>query len=379
MKIPLGAIAVASMFCSLPGVMYAQDHAMSVVSSAVPMLRTSPDARAGGMGDAGIAVSADASAVFWNRAKLPFAREKTAISLTYSPWMRSGGPNDVFLASLSGYHQLGEEQTLSVAMRYFNLGDIQFTDDYGQRLQSAKAREYAIDAGYSRKLGRQFSIGVALRFIHSALAEGYDADGYVYKNGKAVAGDVNLYYHGLNDNGAGWAAGITFCNLGSKISYTDNASNKDFLPANLGIGGAYTARLDETSKLTFALDLNKLMVPTPPEDKSNASMQSYRDKSVFSSWFSSFGDAAGGFSEELKEWQISTGVEYTYQDILALRGGYFYENRWKGGRQYFTLGLGVKYQWLGANFSYLVPTGGGINNNPVRQSLRASLLFNLSK
>jgi hypothetical protein len=378
MKISFGLIATALCMCGA-NIAFTQDHPMSVVSSAVPMLRISPDARAGGMGDAGIAVSADAGAVFWNRAKLPFAKEKAAASVTYSPWIRSGGPNDVFLASVSGYYKLGEEQALSISMRYFNLGDVQYTDEAGMRLQSAQPREYAIDAGYSRLLGRQFSVGVALRYINSGLAAGYDADGYVYKNGKSVAGDICLYYHGLNAKGAGWAAGLTLSNLGSKISYTDNAANKDFLPANLGLGASYTARLQETGKLTFALDLNKLLVPTPPEDKSAASMQAYRDKTAFSSWFSSFGDAPGGLSEELKEWQVSGGLEYLYQEILALRGGYFYENRGKGGRQYFTLGLGVKHQWLGANFSYLVPSGGGVNNNPIRQSLRASLLFYLAK
>lgn len=377
MKILSWSIAAAAGLVAVSSQLLAQDHNMSVVTTAVPMLRISPDARAGGMGDAAIAVSPDASAVFWNRAKLPFASERSAVSLTYSPWLRAGGPDDVFLASLSGYYKLGDEQAISVAMRYFNLGDIQFTDEYGQRLQNSQAREYAVDAGYSRMLGRRLGIGMALRYIHSGLAAGYNADGYSYKSGKAVAGDITLYYDGLNPAGNGWAAGVTLSNLGSKISYTDNATNKDFLPANLGLGASYTAGLHEAGQLCFALDLNKLMVPTPPEDKSTASMQEYRDKSVFSSWFSSFGDAPGGFKEELKEWQVSAGVEYRYPGLLAIRGGYFYENRAKGGRQYLTLGFGLRRQWLETNFSYLVPTGGGVNNNPIRQSLRASLLFYL--
>ena len=377
MKILSWSIAIAALGCVAISPLLAQDHPVGIVTTAVPMLRVSPDARAGGMGDAAIAVSPDASAVFWNRAKLPFATEKSALSLTYSPWLRSGGPDDVFLASLSGYYKLGEEQAVSVAMRYFNLGDIQFTDDYGQRLQNTQAREYAIDAGYSRMLGRQFGIGMAIRYIHSGLAAGYSADGYAYKSGKSVSGDITLYYNGLNNNGNGFAAGLALSNLGSKISYSDNATNKDFLPANLGLGVSYTTAIQETGKLSFALDLNKLMVPTPPEDQSAASMQQYRDKSVFSSWFSSFGDAPGGFKEELKEWQVSAGAEFRYLDLLAVRGGYFYENRTKGGRQYVTLGFGLRRQWLGTNFSYLVPTGGGVNNNPIRQSLRASLLFYL--
>lgn len=370
---------VATALCMFFAQASAQDKQVSVVSSAIPMLRVSPDARAGGMGDAAIAVSPDANAIFWNRSKLPFAKDKSAIALTYSPWMRSGGPNDVFLASLGGYLKLDDQQALSVGMRYFNLGEVQFADENGQRLQTTRPKEYAIDAGYSRMLSKHFAVGIALRYINSGLANGYAADGYTYKSANAVAGDVSLYYQGLNESGAGWAAGLTISNLGSKVSYSNSAVNKDYLPANLGIGASYTFRLNETSKLTFAVDANKLMVPTPPADKSDSSMEVYRDKTVFSSWFSSFSDAPGGFSEELKEWQLSAGAEYWYEDILALRTGYYYENRWKGGRRYATLGLGFKYQWLGANFSYLIPTGKDITNNPVRQALRVSLLFQLQK
>lgn len=357
----------------------AQDRQVSVVSTAVPMLRISPDARAGGMGEAGIALSADANAVFWNRAKLPFATEQSGLSLTYSPWMKSGVPNDVFLASAGIYKKLGEQQAVSVGMRYFKLGEVQYADENGQHLQTANPSEYSIDAGYSRMLGKHFSVGIALRYINSGLANGYSANGYAYKNANAVAGDINLYYCGLGEKGTGWAAGITISNLGSKLSYSNSAVDKDFLPANLGLGASYTLKLHEGGRLTLALDLNKLMVPTPPSDKSDSSMRVYRDKSVFSSWFSSFGDAPGGFSEELKEWQISTGAEYWYLEMLAVRGGYNYENRWKGGRRYATMGVGFKHQWLGANFSYLVPVGKDVATNPVKQSLRVSLLFNLQK
>ncbi|GGH74631.1 hypothetical protein GCM10011379_37390 [Filimonas zeae] len=358
---------------------HAQDRPMSVVSTAVPMLRISPDARAGGMGEAGIALSPDANAVFWNRAKLPFTTEQSGLALTYSPWMKSGGSNDVFLASAGVYRKLGDQQAVSVGMRYFKLGEVQYADENGQHLQMAHPNEYAIDAGYSRMLGKRMSVGIALRYINSGLANGYVADGYTYKNAHAVAGDITAFYSGVNAEGTGWAAGLTISNLGSKVSYSNSAMDKDFLPANLGLGASYTLKLHEGGKLTLAVDVNKMMVPTPPADKSDSSMEVYRDKSVFSSWFSSFGDAPGGFSEELKEWQISTGAEYWYLNMLAVRGGYNYENRWKGGRRYATMGVGFKYQWLGANFSYLVPTGKDVANNPIKQSLRVSLLFNLQK
>lgn len=379
MKLKLLPVVGVCCLCGLAGTINAQDHTVNIVSSAVPMLRVSPDARAGGMGDAGIAISPDASGVFWNRSKLAFARDKSAATVTYAPWMRSGGPNDVFLASMAGYYKLGEEQAVSIGMRYFKLGEVQYADDNGQMLQTTNPSEYAIDAGYSRTLSRHFAIGIALRYINSGIANGYSANGYNYKAAHAVAGDVTLYYQGLNTEGAGWAAGFTLSNLGSKVSYSNNAIDQDYLPANLGIGVSHTWRLQETGKLTLALDLNKLMVPTPPLDKSDSSMKVYRDKGVVSSWFSSFGDAPGGFSEELKEWQISTGVEYLYQDMIGIRAGYNYENRWKGGRRYATLGVGLKFQWLGANFSYLIPTGKDINSNPVRQSLRVGLLFDIAK
>lgn len=372
-------VSVAAAFCMLALQTHAQDRQMSVVSTAVPMLRISPDARAGGMGEAGIALSPDANAVFWNRAKLPFATEQSGLALTYSPWMKSGGSNDVFLASAGVYKKLGEQQAVSVGMRYFKLGEVQYADENGQHLQTARPNEYAIDAGYSRMLGKHTSVGIALRYINSGLANGYAADGYTYKNAHAVAGDVTAFYSNVNTDGIGWAGGLTISNLGSKVSYSNSATDKDFLPANLGLGASYTLKLHEGGKLTLAVDVNKMMVPTPPADKSDSSMEVYRDKSVFSSWFSSFGDAPGGFSEELKEWQISTGAEYWYLNMLAVRGGYNYENRWKGGRRYATMGVGFKYQWLGANFSYLVPTGKDVANNPIKQSLRVSLLFNLQK
>ena len=369
------AYLLCMMLLSMSVQTFAQ-QSINVVTTAVPMLRISPDARAGGMGDMGIATSPDANSSFWNQAKIPFAKERSAIALTYTPWLKDLGLNDVFIATVAGYHQIDELQAISGSMRYFNLGNIQFTDFAGNDLQQFRPREWSLDAGYSRKLSDQIGIGIALRFIYSNLANG-NTNGVTYKPGTAVAGDVSFYYNGLNDVGTGFTAGAVMSNLGSKIAYTNDARGKDYIPANLGIGGMYTKAIDEINSISFGIDINKLLVPTPPTDTSGAARDNYRNKSVAGSWFSSFGDAPGGFGEELKEFQISTGLEYGYNDQFFARAGYFYEAKTKGNRRFFSVGAGVKYNKLGFNFSYLVPTGQGINRNPLSNTTRFSLLFDL--
>jgi hypothetical protein len=354
---------------------------INVVTSAVPFLRISPDARAGGMGDIGIATTPDATSSFWNLAKTPFATSRTAIAATYTPWLKDLGLNDVYLASLAGYHQLDEEQAVSSSIRYFSLGNIQFTDFAGNNLQSFRPREFSWDFGYSRKLSPQLGLGVALRYINSNLAGGQAVNGVSYKAGNAVSGDLSVYHTGDAETGAGWNWGVVLSNLGSKISYTSDARQKDYIPANLGIGTAYTSIIDESNRITFGIDLNKLLVPTPPVATGDPAiddpaLMEYREKSVIKSWFSSFGDS-GGFGNELKEFQGSIGAEYTYMDQFAFRAGYFYEDRNKGNRKYFTLGAGIKYNVFGLNFSYLIPSGNGVNRNPLSNTLRFSMLFNL--
>ncbi len=369
------AYLLCMMLLCLSSKIFAQEP-INVVTTAVPMLRISPDARAGGMGDMGIATSPDANSSFWNQAKIPFAKQRSTIALTYTPWLKDLGLNDVFIGTVAGYHQIDELQAISGSMRYFNLGSIQFTDFAGNDLQKFNPREWAIDAGYSRKLSDQIGIGIALRFIYSNLANG-NTNGVTYKPGTAVAGDISFYYNGLNEQGTGFTAGAVMSNLGSKIAYTNDARGKDYIPANLGIGAMYTKAIDETNTISFGLDINKLLVPTPPTDTSVAARDNYRNKSVVGSWFSSFGDAPGGFGEELKEFQISTGLEYGYNDQFFARAGYFYEARTKGNRRFFSAGAGVKYNKLGFNFSYLVPTGQGINRNPLSNTTRFSLIFDL--
>lgn len=354
----------------------AQTDSINVVTTAVPMLRISPDARAGGMGDLGIATTPDANASFWNQAKIPFGKQKSALGITYTPWLKDLGLNDVYIVTLAGYHQIAEDQAISGSMRFFNLGNIQFTDFAGNDLQTFRPREWSFDVGYSRALSSKVGVGVALRYIYSNLANG-NTNGVTYKPGTAVAGDISFYYNGLNESGEGITAGAVMSNLGTKISYTNDARGKDYIPANLGLGFMYHTNFDETSKISFGLDLNKLMVPTPPSSRSPEALEAYRNKSVVSSWFSSFGDAPGGGSEELKEFQVSVGGEYSYNDLFFARAGYFYESKTKGNRRFFSAGLGVKYNKLGFNFSYLVPTGQGINRNPLSNTTRFSILFDI--
>lgn len=353
---------------------------INVVTTAVPFLRISPDARSGGMGDLGVATPADANSPFWNQAKIPFALGKSAISASYTPWLKGLGLNDVYLASLSGYHQLDETQAISASLRYFSLGNIDFTDQNGGSLGSYRPREFGFDIGYSRKLSDNLGLGIALRYINSSLAKGdLNNSGITYKPGSAVAGDISLFHDGtggdVNASGLNW--GIALSNLGSKISYTNDATQKDYIPANLGLGVAYTKVFDETSKATFGLDINKLMVPTPPALGDSAGFANYRNKGVLSSWFSSFGDAPGGIKEELRELQISVGGEYTYNNQFAFRAGYFYENPTKGNRQYFTIGAGLNYNMFGFNLAYLIPSGGGVSRNPLANTVRFSIIFNL--
>ncbi|NDC78458.1 MAG: hypothetical protein EBZ67_11385 [Chitinophagia bacterium] len=358
-----------------PDLSNAQTDPINVVTSAVPFLRISPDARAGGMGDLGVATRPDANSQFYNVAKYAFSPQKSGLALTYTPWLKDLGLTDVYLTTLAGYVKLDEEQAISGSLRYFSLGNIQFTDNLGNDLQMVRPREFAFDAGYSRKLSDELSLGVAMRYINSNLAGNASVNGVSYKAGNAVAGDVGLYYNRLRQDGSGLSLGAAMTNLGSKIGYTDDATARDFIPANLTLGGVYHMVSNEVNRVSFGLDIHKMMVPTPPALGDSAGLATYRSKGVVGSWFSSFGDAPGGFSEELKEFSFSAGMEYTYNEQFAFRAGYFYEDRTKGNRQYFSIGTGLKYNVIGLNFSYLLPTGSGVNRNPLSNTIRFSLVF----
>jgi hypothetical protein len=374
---PHALLGVLCLFGSLPS--RSQTEPINVVTTAVPFLRISPDARAGGMGELGVATSPDANSQFYNIGKYPFASNRSSVGVTYTPWLKDLGLNDVFLATVAGYHKLDDEQAISASMRYFSLGEIQFTDNFGNDLNLFRPWELGIDVGYSRKLSDRLGLGVAMRYIYSNLASQTPINGVSYKPGTAVAGDVGLYYSNQDATGDGLSLGLSFTNLGSKIGYTDDVNARDFIPANLTLGGVYTRVVNEVNKVSFGLDIHKLMVPTPPSLGDSAGLASYRSKGVVGSWFSSFGDAPGGFSEELREFYFSIGAEYMYNDLFAVRAGYFHEDKTKGNRQYFTIGTGIKWSMFTLNFSYLIPSGTGVNRNPLSNTLRFGLVFDFGQ
>lgn len=356
----------------------AQTDSINIVSTSVPFLRISPDARAGGMGDLAIATSPDANAPFWNLAKVPFAKKRTAIAVNYTPWLKDLGLTDVYLASMAFYHKLDEQQAVSGSLRYFSLGNIQLTDYSGNILNTVKPSEFSIDAGYSRVLNEKLSIGVALRYINSRLVVGDVGTGVVYKAGNAVAGDVSLYYNGISTEGAGLRWGVVLSNLGSKIGYTNDSRNKDYIPANLGLGISYAKVINESNKVTFGLDINKLLVPSAPTATGNyvidsAKLADYRATSVVSSWMKSFSDG----TKQLNSLQASLGAEYAYNDQFFFRAGYFYENKNRGNRKFFSIGAGFTLDQMSINFSYLVPSGSGVTRNPLSNTLRFGIVFNL--
>ena len=372
----LGLIA-ASLLTTSSAPLFAQTSSLNVVTTAVPMLRISADARAGGMGETGIAVSPDVNSVFNNLSKVPFLDKPASIGFTYTPWLKDIGVSDVYLMSGAGYYKIADDQAISTSFRYFSLGSIQFVDQNGNTLGSQSPREFAWDLGYSRRLSDKVGVAIALRYINSKLAVG-NVNGENYQAGQAVSGDLSFYYNGVKEESGGWSFGAALTNLGTKINYTNDAQSKDYIPANMGLGAAYTKIFDEYNKITLAVDMNKLLVPTPPADETDSALDVYRSKSIVSSWFSSFGDA-GSFSNEMQLLQFSVGAEYWYNNQFALRTGYYYESQSQGGRQYVTMGLGLKYQGFGLNFSYLVPSGSGTTRNPLSNTIRFGVIFDLGK
>ena len=355
--------------------LYAQNlnGTQNFVTTAVPFLRISPDARAGAMGDASIAVSPDPNAQYWDIAKIPFSDKNYGISMTYTPWLKDLVP-DIFLAYLAGYAKFGEngDKAISASMRYFSLGNINYTDGLGNPIGTGMPREYSFDAGYSQKLSEFLSTGLSLRYIHSAIASGvsYIPGGGDYRPGNAFAADLGVYYakkHEVTDDKSRtFSFGAVASNIGSKISY--NSSRKDFIPMNLGVGIAYKSQWDAYNSITFALDANKLLVPVLNYAGSDTQV------TVVNGILTSFSTG-----NQIKEIDWSLGAEYWYQNTIAFRAGYFYEDASNGDRQYITCGVGVKYNIFALNASYLVPQGSGTTRNPLSNTLRFSLIFEFNK
>ena len=380
-----GAFAVASYaqcFEGPDGKLYNLDNTpcTNTVVTAVPFLRIVSDARSGAMGDVGIGLSADANAMHFNASKLVFTEQEVGVSATYTPWLRSLGLSDVYLAYLTGFYKLDEFQTLGMGLRYFSLGSIQFTDQEGQELLTGRPNEFEVAFAYARKLSDKLSAGITGKFIYSNLAAGQQLEGgELIEAGVGGAADISFTYNTpvqVRNGKSDLTIGVAATNIGSKITYTKSI-DKDFIPANLGIGAAWNLHLDDFNTITFAADINKLMVPTPCQgtdcDLDGDGRVDYKQQSSVSGIFSSFSDAPEGFNEEVKELMYSVGAEYWYDKQFAVRAGYYHEHVQKGNRKFFTVGLGLKYNIFGMNFSYLVPTTN--QRNPLDNTLRFSLLF----
>ena len=342
------------------------------VSTAVNSLKIGPDARAGGLGDIGAATDPDVNSQAWNPAKYPFCISRAGIAVNYTPWLRKI-VNDIDLAYVAGYMRLGDYTAISSSLRYFSLGEV----DAGENM-SIKPYEMAFDIGVSRMLSENFSAAIALRYIRSDLSGNYSDD---TKPGNAFAADVAMYYNKyvvMGSRECQFGLGLNISNIGSKMKFGDE--NTYFIPTNLRLGVNYLIPINEYNKIAFGLDLNKLLVPTMPRQKDDESGEDYQqrlqkdyfDMSPITGIFKSFGDAPGGFSEELKEIQWSFGVEYTYNDKFILRAGYHDEDKDKGNRKYFTVGAGFRMNVFSIDAGYVLSTAA---SNPLDQTLRVSLAF----
>jgi len=346
------------------------------IVSAVPSLTISPDARGAGMGDLGVATSADVNSQFWNPAKYVFAESNAGLSFSFTPWLRKL-VDDINLTYLSGYWKFNDMRAVSASLRYFSLGEIILMDAQGNPQGSAFPNELAFDAAYSQKLFDNFSAAAALRLIYSDLNNGRNLSGgtEIYP-GVAVAADVALYYRNpiqLPSGDAHLNVGLNLSNIGSKISY-DAFATSSFIPANMRLGASFEYPIDEFQKFSVSADVNKLLVPTMDYTKTAENINYYNDMSSLQGILSSFSDAPGGITEELREIYWSLGAEYIYNNQFAVRAGYFNEDQYKGNRKFFTVGAGVKLNVFQIDASYVVSVS---QTNPLDQTLRFSLSFDL--
>jgi hypothetical protein len=359
---------------------------LNTITTAVPFLIIAPDARAGGMGDMGVASSPDANSMHWNPAKYGFIKKDFGISVSYSPWLRKL-VNDINLAYLTGYKKINDRQVIAMSLRYFSLGNITFTDNVGTVTGNYKPNEFSIDAAYAFRFTNTISGAIALRYIYSNLTGGIYVGGAASKAGQSGAADVSLYYEKpivMKKMTSSIAVGLNISNIGAKISYTENL-DRDFIPTNLRLGAAYNLDIDKVNSLSFMADFNKLLIPTRPvyytDSFDNAGNKViYKGKnpdvSIVRGMIQSFYDAPGGFSEEINEIGFSVGMEYWYAKQFAVRAGYFNESKTKGNRKYLTFGAGLRYSIFGLDFSYLLPV---TQHNPLENTLRFSLLFDFDK
>jgi hypothetical protein len=347
------------------GVIIGQDTNNKSITTAVPFLGITPDSRAAGMGDAGVATAPDVNSAYWNAGKLAFIEQGSGVSLSYTPWLGKI-INDMRLVHLGGFYKINREETVGASLKYFDLGDIELRDGANISLGRYNPREMALDITYSRLLTDHFSVGTSLRYIYSNLVgnfQGSDAG-----SAHSVAVDLGVFYtKPFESKNATLSLGAAINNIGAKISYTD-PNNADFIPTNLRLGAAYKMDVNPMNSFTFALDFNKLMVPSP-----SGVVGSSRKKPLLEGIFGSFSDAPGGFSEELSEFTISSGIEYWYNNTFAGRLGYFYEDQSKGNRKYLTAGVGFKYEKFVIDVAYMVPTNK--RENALAETIRFSIMY----
>lgn len=349
-----------------------------IISTGVPLLLIAPDSRAGAIGDVGAASKPDANSIHWNAAKLSFTEKKAGLSFSYTPWLRQI-VSDIKLMYLSGYYKIDDRSTVGGSLTYFSLGSIDFFSEEGISTGTYKPNEFAFDLAYSMKLSNNLSLSLTGRYIRSDLTQGQNVGTTQTHAANAAAADLGLYYQNkLNiDLPSEYAFGLQISNLGTKISYSDNMESS-FLPANLRLGGRYTMDFDQFNNLSLMVDLNKLLVPTPPVYNEDGSIYAGMDPNVgiLQGAIQSFYDAPNGLKEEMQEISLSVGAEYWYNKVLAVRAGYFYEAKNKGARQYLTVGAGLRYNVMGLDISYLISTS-ALSNNPLKNTLRIALTFDL--
>ena len=351
---------------------------LNALQVAVPFLLIAPDSRAASMGDAGVASKPDASSQHWNPAKYAFISKDKGVSYSYTPWLQNL-IKDMDLNYLTGYYRFDDKQVVSASMLYFSMGTIIFTNDQGTQMLQHNANEFSLDVAYSRKFSEKIAGSIGFRYIRSDLTGGYAQQGQpVSKAGNSVAADISMYYEtplSISNKVSELAFGFNISNIGNKISYNEEPI-KQFIPTNLRVGGRFSFDMDSYNKLSFIVDANKLLVPTPPvyEIGTDNVLYGYdTDVPLITGIFQSFYDAPGGLREEVREISVAGGLEYLYAEQFALRAGYFGEHSTKGNRKYFTIGAGVKYNVFKLDFAYLIPTAG--QNNPLANTFRFTLGF----
>lgn len=352
------------------------------VYTAVTSQTIAPDARAAGMGDVGVATDPDVNSQYWNPAKYPFTISRAGVSLNYTPWLRQL-VNDMYLANLVGYYRIGDFSAVSTSLRYFNMGEVTMKESIGgSNGMTINPYEMSFDVAYSLLLSEKFSIAAGLRWIYSDLTYDYSSE---TTPGSAFAADIAAYYQNYINIGqreCQLGIGLNISNIGSKINFGSD-TNSEFIPTNMRLGASLMIPVDEYNRFSIAADANKLLVPTRPIQGENESQvdydarlqKDYYDVSSIAGIFKSFGDAPGGFKEELQEVGWSLGGEYTYNDKFSLRAGYHHESETKGNRKYFTVGAGFKMSAFSLDAGYVIATA---KSNPLDQTLRFTLTFDMN-